>query len=141
MPRCILLRSLCIFFDLSKNFDFISHLLLFKKGFTGLIFLWIIDYLLGQSFQLKVNGAFSELMEVISGVRAGLITRLELSLSFMNGLQTKIDSLAIMYLYDNKIRTPSDYPVTLQQSLHALHCWVSESEIMLNHPSHSHDSW
>ena len=78
------------------------------------------DYLTDSSFRVKVNGTFSEAMDVIRGIPQGSILRSLLFLQFMNDLPASITSSFILYVDDVKIWSSSNDPVTLQKSLLSL---------------------
>jgi hypothetical protein len=66
-----------VYFDFKKAFDSVSHPKLLSKlhayGINGQLFAWITDFLRDRFQVVKLEGAYSHVIPVISGVPQGSV--------------------------------------------------------------------
>jgi len=110
-----------VFFDVSKAFDIVPHLLLFQKlieiGMNPFLIRWTRSYLAGRSQFVCVDGCDSHPLPVLSGVPQGSCTWPSIVyLSYINDVATAISSDSDVNMFADDIalhciiRTPADYP-------------------------------
>ena len=62
-----------VYLDYRKAFDSVPHRRLLEKlkgyGINGRLLVWLEDILVSRTMKVGIRGAFSELQEVLSGVR------------------------------------------------------------------------
>ena len=96
-----------VYLDFSKAFDSVPHhrlLLKLKSYGTGSSLLaWIKDFLLGRRKRVGVNGTYSGLAPVTSGVPQGSVLGSVLFVIFINDLPDIVNSLCQMYADDTKV--------------------------------------
>lgn len=119
-----------VYLDYRKAFDTVPHKRLIDKirnyGITGNILRWIEDFLRGRKTRVKVNGNYSEWLEVWSGVPQGSVLGPLLFLLFVNDLPDWIKSSIRMFADDTKmwrvIKTEEDRDI-LQCDIDKLMEW------------------
>ena len=96
-----------VFFDYSKAFDSVPHRILLDKlysiGVRGEILHWIRSFLIGRTMKVKVCGAFSECLEVTSGVPQGSVLGPILFLIFVNHVISNVDCFFKIFADDIKL--------------------------------------
>lgn len=84
--------SLCIFADLAKAFDTVSHSLLMRKlwqyGFRGTVYELIKNYLYERTQCVKINGTYSSTRTVLYGLPQGTVLAPVLFTLYLNNLLT-----------------------------------------------------
>ena len=128
-----------IYLDFSKAFDSVPHLRLLEKlksyGVTDNLLLWISDFLIGRRQRVKINGAFSEWADVISGVPQGSCLGPVLFIVYINDLPDMIHSLCQLYADDTKVYNKTDNDSMreqLQTDLDNLCLWAEEWQLKFN---------
>ena len=99
-----------VYFDFAKAFDSVNHDIILHKlkyqfGIDGHMLKFIKEYLKGRKQRVLVNGRFSTILDVKSGVPQGYILGLLLFVLFINDIHTKISENTQIMLYadDTKI--------------------------------------
>ena len=97
----------CICFDFSKAFDSVPHrsLLIKLKAYrlTNTLYAWIIDFLTSRNQRMSVNGAFSSLTEVLSGIPQGSVLWQLLYILFANNMPEVVHGYIQMLAYDTMV--------------------------------------
>ena len=121
-----------ILLDLSKVFLIkVAHIRLCKKlshyGVKGCILKWIENFLYGRSQQVVLNGQYSDVCSVLSGVPQGSVLGPLLFLCYINDLPAQVKSRIKLYADDaliyQTIHSKADQD-TLQEDLHMLSSWA-----------------
>ena len=128
-----------IFLDLSKAFDKVPHHRLCAKlkhyGIRGPILTWIHDFLSNRHHRVILDGNFSDIHPVISGVPQGTILAPLLFLVYINDLPTSIKCNVRLYADDamlySTIHTLTDC-ISLQQDLNTLFHWATTWNMSFN---------
>jgi ribonuclease P/MRP protein subunit RPP40 len=127
--------------DFSKSFDVVPHQRLLRKldyyGIRGAPLKWIQDFLSGRTQQVVVDGMFSEIAPVTSGVPQGSVLGPILFLTFINDMPEAVKSNcklfaddSIVYRACNSLADSTD----LQKDLESLERW-EENWCMKFNPS------
>ena len=112
-----------IYLDFSKAFDKVPHKRLLHKieshGISGNVAAWIGEWLCDRKQQVVLNGKFSRLQDVLSGVPQGSVLGPILFLIFVNlinlpktSLQIVPDQIALYLVSD----CSSMYPIGVRKS-------------------------
>ena len=134
----------CIYFDFAKAFDTVPHCRLLKKlesyGIKGKLLKWIEGFLKDRYQTVKVNGAESNISEVLSGIPQGSVLGPLLFVMFINDLPDEV--LSDMYLFadDTKILKKVDSKtdaLQLQSDINAMERW-SNNWLLSFHPDKCH---
>jgi len=129
-----------IYLDYRKAFDSVPIKRLIEKlrsyGIGGSLLRWIEDFLTSRTMRVGLRGAFSKLMEVLSGVPQGSVLGPLLFLLFVNELPEWIkNSIMKMFADDTKmwtrIGTGAD-SIILQEDLDRLVEWSNRWQLKFN---------
>ena len=130
-----------IFLDLSKAFDKVPRHRLCAKlkhyGIRGSILTWIHDFLSNRHHRVILDGNFSDIHPVISGVPQGTILAPLLFLVYINDLPTYTSIKCNVRLYADDvmlystIHTLTDC-IILQQDLNTLFHWATTWNMSFN---------
>ena len=128
-----------IYFDFAKAFDTVPHRRLLKKlkgyGIDGKILEWIKSFLQNRTQSVKVNGIFSNVASVKSGVPQGSVLGPILFILYINDLPDVIQSDVLLFADDTKIfrsiRSAKDAKL-LQSDIDALSRWSQDWLINFN---------
>ena len=129
----------CIYLDFQKAFDSVPHKRLLSKlkatGINGNLLGWISNFLTDRTQQVTVNGALSQLIEVLSGVPQGSVLGPLLFLIFINDLPSCVQSDAYLFADDTKvfrqIHCKNDQ-VALQRDMTTLSVWCEDWLLKFN---------
>ena len=132
-----------VYFDFAKAFDSVNHDIILHKlkyqfGIDGHMLKFIKEYLRGRKQRVFVNGKFSSILDVKSGVPQGSILSPLLFVLFINDIHIKISDNTQIMLYANDtkiwrhIRTPADHEI-LQRDIDALNDWAKPNKMKF-HP-------
>ena len=96
-----------IYLDFSKAFDKVPHKRLLHKieshGISGNVAAWIGEWLCDRKQQVVLNGKFSRLQDVLSGVPQGSVLGPILFLIFVNDIDTVVSSHIQKFADDCKV--------------------------------------
>src|SRR6218665_1209771 len=96
-----------IYLDFAKAFDKVPNIRLGKKmeacGFGGNLLRWIENWLKYRRQRVGIRGAFSEWIEVISGVPQGSVSLPPLFYIFINDIDTGVLSKISKFADDTKL--------------------------------------
>ena len=130
-----------IYTDFAKAFDKVPHKRLIHKlrsyGLDEELIAWIEAFLVGRQQRVKINGTFSNWIDVLSGIPQGTILGPLLFVIYINDLPDVCDHLAEIYLFadDAKlfrhIQTEEDH-IMLQSGLDELQKWSDTWLLQLN---------
>ena len=130
-----------VFIDLKKAFDTVNHDILLQKlehyGIRDVALKWFKSYLTGRKQFVHVNGANSEVKDIVCGVPQGSVLGPLLFLLYINDLPNISDSLKF-YLFadDTNIYYESDnlnrLEKTMNKELEKLHEWLCLNRLSLN---------
>ena len=126
----------CIFFDFSKAFDRIPHDLLVLRweelGIRGNLSNWLLSFISGRSFKVRVANSMSTSRDLLAGVPQGSVLGPTLFLIFVNTLPTVFPPGCSALLFADDLKIWSTDPATLQTSIDACHYWSSANRLPLN---------
>ena len=119
-----------IYFDFRKAFDTVPHARLLLKikeyGISGNLLAWLCGFLSNRRQRVSINGHFSELSDVTSGVPQGSVLGPLLFTIYVNDIPSCVDSSLLLFADDTKlfrcIKSEDDI-TQLQQDIDALLMW------------------
>ena len=121
-----------------KAFDLVDlHILVAKLlnlGVKPSVVNWIIDFVRGRQQKVKVNGVFSDWLDVPAGVPQGTRLAPWLFLEMINDLRLSEGFLMWKFADDatvSEVVLPSKHS-TLQQAADLIHDWSQENHLQLN---------
>ena len=127
--------------DLRKAFDTVNHKILLEKlqcyGVRGMPFNWFQSYLTNRKQYVEVNGAPSDVLDVMYGVPQGSVSGPLLFLIFINDLPAVCKKLKF-YLFadDTNIYFESDsldlLEKTMNKELKKVDKWLTTNSLALN---------
>ena len=128
-----------LFLDYRKAFDSVPHRKLIEKlkqlGIQGSLLGWIEQFLKARTMRVGVRGAYSNWIQVLSGVPQGSVLGPLLFLLFVNDLPNWIVSSLKMFADDTKmwrsLKTEKDR-VSLQQDLDNILNWSNRWLLKFN---------
>lgn len=128
-----------IYLDFSKAFDKVPHLRLIHKikchGITDNIAAWIAEWLKDRKQRVVLNGARSDLEDVLSGVPQGSVLGPTLFLLFVNDIDTVIASHIQKFADDCKVyrtvHTNAEIAI-LQEDIKNLCQWSKDWQMVFN---------
>ncbi|KAJ3665857.1 hypothetical protein Zmor_001324 [Zophobas morio] len=125
-----------IYLDFSKAFDRVpKRHLLFKLqhlGIRGNLYQWIDAFLSERTFRVRVGGALSNCVQVLSGVPQGSVLGPLLFIVYTADLKFRLRSSFAMYADDVKLYNLSNSWMALTQDLLEVCKWSSEWLLPLN---------
>ena len=126
----------CIFFDFSKAFDRIPHDLLVQRweelGIRGNLSDWLVSFLSGRSYEVRVSGSLSAPSAVLAGVPQGTVLGPTLFLIFINTLPSLLPAGCSSLLFADDLKIWSADPSVVQASINACHNWSICNRLPLN---------
>ena len=128
-----------IYLDFSKAFDKVPHIRLLHKieshGISGNVAAWIGEWLCDRKQQVVLNGKFSRLQDVLSGVPQGSVLGPILFLIFVNDIDTVVSSHIQKFADDCKVcrsvPTAEDIDIR-QQDINNLCQWSKDWQMLFN---------
>ena len=116
--------------DFSKTFDVVPHKCLLSKldfyGIRGCTLKWMDAFLSDRTQQVVVDGEFSDVAPVTSGVSQSSVLGPILFLCFMNNMPESVSSQCCLFAGDSiiyrEISTVNDCTI-LQENFDALEKW------------------
>ena len=130
----------CLFLDLAKAFDSVSHPRLLLKlealGITDNILIWLKSFLTARRQRVVINGDFSSWIPVTSGVPQGSVLGPLLFLIYINDISSVVSHSKIKLFADDviiykEIISPAD-AVLLQLDLSKVVQWAKKWLLRLN---------
>ena len=130
----------CVFLDLAKAFDSVSHPRLLIKlealGITGDLLNWFKAFLSDRRQRVVVNGQFSSWLPVTSGVPQGSVLGPLLFLLYINDISTVVSHSKVKLFADDvtvykEISCPNDATL-LQLDLSNIAQWAQKWLLRLN---------
>ena len=129
-----------IYLDFSKAFDKVPHKSLLQKieshGISGIVAAWIGEQLCDCKQQVVLNGKFSRLQDVLSGVPQGsVLGPILFVLIYVNDIDTVVSSHIQKFADDCKVYrsvpTAEDIDI-LQQDINNLCQWSKDWQMLFN---------
>jgi len=128
-----------VYLDFAKAFDSVPHERLLLKlqsyGVSGCVLNWIRNFITLRQQSVCVDGIYSALVNVISGVPQGSVLGPALFVCYINDMPESVASLLFMYADDSKvvrqIQCESDY-LALQSDLDKLCDWSKDWQLRFN---------
>ena len=130
----------CLFLDLTKAFDSVSHSRLLLKlealGITGDLLIWLRGFLTPRCQRVVINGQFSSWLPVTSGVPQGSVLGPLLFLLYVNDISSVVSNSTVKLFADDvtiykEIVCPADIDL-LQLDLSNIVQWVKTWLLRLN---------
>ena len=133
-----------IYFDFAKAFDTVPHRRLLKKleayGIDGMNLKWIEAFLSDRTQVVCVNGEYSEVTSVLSGIPQGSVLGPILFVLYINDLPESVKSDIYLFADDTKIMkhiVTKDDATSLQLDINAMQQW-SKKWLLQFHPEKCH---
>ena len=129
-----------VYLDFSKAFDKVDFLITLKKlkllGITGKAGRWLFSFLIGRSQVITVNGEYSTLSEVKSGVPQGSVLGPLLFLILLGDIDKSVSSAFLSSFADdtrvgNRIKDVGDI-TALQEDLKTIYAWSAKNNMKFN---------
>jgi hypothetical protein len=125
--------------DFSKAFDLVFHDRLLRKlaasGVDSRIVVWVREFLVGRTQEIRVEGQLSKEVRVTSGVPQGSVLGPLLFLAYVNDIWMNIDPTIRLFVDDciiyRKIVNNTDVE-GLQKDLNTLGEWAVENAMKIN---------
>ena len=118
-----------IYLDFSKAFDRVPHYRLLEKleriGIKGKLLNIIRDFLTNRKFRVSVEGKFSSLKDILSGIPQGSVLGPLLFLIFINDLPDYVKSSVKLFADDVKIIGNATDRTMIDEDLRGLELWGS----------------
>ena len=127
-----------LYLDFEKAFDKVPHERLIcqlnKFGIKGHTLMWIQDYLHNRTQQVRVNGAMSSSVKVLSGVPQGSVLGPALFLIFVADVSSIINNFISLYADDTKIFNSIylNSEESLQEDINILSRWADDMQMAYN---------
>ena len=116
-----------LYFDFKKAFDRVPHNRLILKlkclGIDGKVLNVIKDFLNGRTFRVSVEGNFSSLKDVLSGIPQGSVLGPLLFILFINDLPDCVRNTAKIFADDLKLIVNSSNKSVVDSDLKSLEDW------------------
>jgi hypothetical protein len=116
-----------VYLDFSKAFDRVPKCRLLRKlsylGIRGHLLRWIDSFLSDRTFRVRIGGALSRSVDVLSGVPQGSVLGPLLFIAYTADIKDILTSPFAMYADDIKLYNSCDNIQRLPQDLHTTHKW------------------
>ena len=130
-----------VFFDISKAFDTVPHLLLLQKfnelGINPYLLRWLRSYLINRSQFVAVDGSDSQTLPVISGVPQGSVLGPLMFICYINDVASVVSPGSDISLFADDIalyriiRSSSDY-LELQTDIDSITTCIESKYLKFN---------
>ena len=134
-------ETICVFLDIKKAFDSVSHSLLLQKlkyiGVTGTAHNLLTNYLKGRQQKTTINNAISDIHPITYGVPQGSILGPTLFVIYINDLPSVITHSKIFMYADDTALTVSRKEtkaasILIQRDLNKVNQWMCSNKLNLN---------
>lgn len=130
-----------LLFDLSKAFDTVDKAILKQKmyrvGLRGNILSWILSYMEGRIFKVRLSGVESESHDIAMGVPQGSVLGPLLFLLYVNDLPNHLSRGHLTMFADDltvtlSARTPEELQELVSLTLEEVSAWSQRDKLILN---------